>query len=32
VAADIEVYEVTNQKRSLEEYFLAVTQGEAHNG
>jgi ABC-2 type transport system ATP-binding protein len=32
VAANIEVYEVANQKQSLEEYFLAVTQGSEHHG
>jgi ABC-2 type transport system ATP-binding protein len=32
VAANIEVYEVANQKQSLEEYFLAVTQGETNHG
>ncbi|MFN8371470.1 MAG: ABC transporter ATP-binding protein [Anaerolineae bacterium] len=32
VAADVQVYEVASQKQSLEEYFLAVTQGETHHG
>lgn len=32
VENDIKVYEVTAQRQSLEEYFLAVTQEEASNG
>ncbi len=32
VENDIKVYEVSSQRQSLEEYFLAVTQEEDSNG
>ncbi|MBI1280750.1 MAG: ATP-binding cassette domain-containing protein [Anaerolineaceae bacterium] len=32
VENDIKVYEVASQRQTLEEYFLAVTQGEDNNG